>query len=294
MEIFSIILGILEFLTYLFEKVGISQLGTFLSSFCFGLSDYFNSHQIMFSVCSLGSLLATIIFCRKELRNLPSYISKVIRYPSTNPEILEKFKRFCVLVMPYAAIYLLLTTTHKSLGDFLPNQGIWPWVPTLVSSFVVPIILIVCDRKKSDGETRFDLKNDCIIGFFQLLGFIPGVGRFAAFFGTMRYLGYSYHQAFRYYILTSIPLLLESFLMHSPGVTYPLPLFFREELDIPVCLITLICIVVIQFFFLKLADWFWKRFSLTVWSILCIAFGLFNLSHLAMIRLGELFFIIWK
>ena len=101
MEIFSIILGILEFLTYLFEKVGISQLGTFLSSFCFGLSDYFNSHQIMFSVCSLGSLLATIIFCRKELRNLPSYISKVIRYPSTNPEILEKRRRYYVQKYEY-------------------------------------------------------------------------------------------------------------------------------------------------------------------------------------------------
>ena len=287
----NIILGIASLLGYFFKWIGLIELESSLWSFSLGVSDYFNSHQIMYSVCDFGSLVATIIFCRKELRGSPSSLLKFIRSPSANSEMLEKIKRFCILVVPYAAIYFLLSVTHKSLRDLLPNHGLWLWIPSLINVFVVPIILIMCDRRKTACKTEFDPKDDRTIGLLQLLGFVPGVGRFSAFFGTMRCLGYDCHQAFRYYILISIPLLFENLLLTTPGLAYPLPLFFWEELDIPMCLIAFVCIAVIEFLFLKFCDWFWKKVSLTAWSIFWIIFGFFNISHFAIVKLGEHFFL---
>ena len=288
------ILGLACLLEYFFKWIGIVQAESGQSLFCLGIFNYFNSHQMMCLASDFGSLIAMIIFCRKELRGLPSSLLRFIRSPGANSEVLEKIKRFCVLVMPYAAICLLLLITHKSLGDFLPNRGFWLWVPYLISAFVVPIILIICDRRKVARKTEFNLKDDCTIGLSQLLGFVPGVDRFAAFFGTMRCLGYTCQQAFRYYILISIPLLFESLLLSTPGIAYPLPMFFWEELNIPMCLIAFVGIAVIEFLFLKFCNWFWKRVSLTAWSIFCIIFGIFNISHLAIVKLGEHFFFIWR
>jgi len=230
------ILNVACLLEYFFKCIGIVQAESALKFFVLGVSDYFNSHQIMYSAGDFGSLVAMIIFCRKELRGLPSSLLKFIRSPGANSEMLEKIKRFCILVMPYAAICLLVSITHKSLRDFLPNRGLW--VPYLISAFVVPIILIICDRRKVARKTEFNLKDDSRIGLSQLLGFVPGVDRFDAFFGTMRCLGYTCQQAFRYYVLVSIPLLFEGLLLSTPGIAYPLPMFFWEELNIPMCLIT--------------------------------------------------------
>lgn len=291
-------LDIIFGITYLFENffryIGAVRLESTLSSFNLEILNYFNSHQ---TVYGFGSLVAMIIFCRKELRELrelPSSLLKFVRSPSTNPEMLKKIKRFCILVMPCAAVYLLFSITHKSLINLLPNRGFWLWIPSLISVFVVPIILIICDGRKSAHKTQFDSKDDHKIGLTQLLGFIPGIGRFEAFFGTMRYLGYSCHQAFRYYVLISIPLLFEIILLNTPGIAYPLPLFFWEELDISICLTAFVFIAVIEFLSLKFCDWFWKRVSLTAWSVFCIISGLFSLSHLAIVRVGEHSFFIWR
>lgn len=288
---FNYILGITGLLEYFFKSIGAVRLESALSSFNFGIIDHFNSHQITYN---FGSLVAMIIFCRKELRELPSSLLKFVRSPNANPEMLKKIKRFCILVMPYAAVYLLFSITHKSLGNFLPNRGFWLWIPSLISVFIVPIILIICDRRKSAHKTQFDSKDDHKIGLMQLLGFIPGIGRFEAFFGTMRCLGYSCHQAFRYYVLISIPLLFESILLNTPGIAYPLPLFFWEEFDISICLTAFVFIAVIEFLLLKFCDWFWKRVSLTAWSIFYIIFGLFCLNHLAIVSVGEHLFLIWR
>lgn len=294
MEVFSIVLGIEFLLEYFLNWVGVIRLESVPSSFHLEILQYFGSHQIMFSICDLGSLVAIIIFCREELRYLPSSLLKVIRSPSSNPEILEKIKRFCVLVMPYAVIYFLFSITHKSLWNLFPSRGFWIWIPSLTSVLVVSSILIICDRKKLSGKTQLDPKEDLTVGLSQLLGFIPGIDRFEAFFGTMRYLGYTCHQAFRYNLLISIPLLLEIILTTTPGIAYPLPLFFWEELNILICLITFICIFAIKFLFLKFADWFWRKFSLTTYSIFGILFGLFYLSHIELIKFGYHFFFIWR
>lgn len=150
---FHIILGITCLFEYFFRYIGAVRLESTLSSFNLEILNYFNSHQIMYSVCDFGSLVAIIIFCRKELRELPSSLLKFVRSTSTNPEMLKKIKRFCILVMPFAAIYLLFSITHKSLINLLPNRRFWLWIPSLISVFVVPIILIICDRRKSAHKT---------------------------------------------------------------------------------------------------------------------------------------------
>ena len=274
MLIYSIVLASIVLSESLCEWVGLSQSEHLLST---TIMDYWHLHQEMGFVGALGDLIASIIFCRKNLIKLRFDILKIIRFPRRISEIPKDIKLFCVMVGPCFAFSIFKQIFFPTWS--LSYLSIYWWiVPSTIASIIVPLILIKCDKLPAD-KTEITEKEAKTIGLIQLLSFLPGIGSFDTIIGAMRFLGYTCLQAFRCYILVSIPFGILTCINCIPLIVQDI--LWQGEINLSLCAAVLIISSACEYLILRLVELFWSKVSLTTWSIFCMITGILGMSYKA-------------
>ena len=178
-SILALIQGISEFIPVS------SSAHLFLVSEIYNFS--INSLQLDISL-HLGSLIAIIIFFRKELLNF------------------SKNKNLSILIILGSMPLIIIGYTFYSTGliNYLRNLEIIAWTTLLFG-----ILLYLSDRsdvkKKIDIEINY--KSILIIGLFQILAIIPGVSRSGIVITASRFLNFDRVDSSKIAFYLSIPAL---------------------------------------------------------------------------------------
>jgi undecaprenyl-diphosphatase len=148
------------------------------------------AQRYAFDVClNLGTLLATLVFFRKDLEGL------LCGFLNFSHKDREFFHLWLFSSLPIIGIFfiadLFFDINFKS--------------PILLASalIVFGVILFLCDLCPV-GKKSLSLKEGVLIGFAQCFALIPGVSRLGAGISVMRYLNYSRLESFRFSMLLSI------------------------------------------------------------------------------------------
>ena len=149
----------------------------------------FSNQNLLIDIClHLGSLIAIIIFFRKELF---SFIK--------NKNFLIKIIIGTLPIIPVG--YILYQT---GLINYLRSLEVIAWM-----SLIFGIFLYLSDRSKTTNtiENKFTIKSAIIIGLFQVLSLIPGVSRSGITITSGRFLGFNRFDSAKISFFLAIPAL---------------------------------------------------------------------------------------
>ncbi len=132
--------------------------------------------------CHLGTLLALVVYFRKDIVNLISYPRRLIP--------------FMAALIPLVPFYFLM----KPLRDALSN-------PKLLGFCMMgtAMILFAASLLRKREKKEFGIKDSLWIGAAQALALIPGISRSAATIGAGLWRGAPPHEAVRFSFLLSLP-----------------------------------------------------------------------------------------
>lgn len=180
--IHAIILGIVQGITEFFPVSSSAHLQ--LARRLFGLGE----PSVLFDLsCHLGTLLALLLFFRKEILSL-------LRF-----ERARLFPLFIALLPLFPAYFLL-----KPLRD-------WAGQPHLLGYFLLltAAILLIGERLRLNFNKKNSPMRDALfIGSMQAMALIPGISRSASTISAARVIGWQVSDAVRFSFLLSIPAVL--------------------------------------------------------------------------------------
>jgi undecaprenyl-diphosphatase len=180
----AIFLGIVQGLTEFLPISSSAHLK--LAKHLLGISD--GEHLLYFDlVCHSGTLLALILFLKKE-------ILEVLQNRSLWP-------LFALALLPLVPAYFLLKPLRIAASN-----------PTYLGYFLMlsSLFLFLASKKKSVGASieRKKWRDVICIGMMQTTALLPGVSRSGSTIATARLLGWDWLQAARFSFLLSIPAIL--------------------------------------------------------------------------------------
>lgn len=197
-----------------------------------------------FTVLHLASLLAVIIFTRKEIYNLIT--------------LDKKYKKLW--------LYLIIATIPSALVGYFFNRFI---ESTFSSLFFIGFAFIFTGfilllTKFASTHSKFNFKNSLLIGIFQTLALFPGVSRSAMTISSGMFAGIEKQKAARFSFLLFIPLALGAFILELPStfqITTGLAISF------------LVCLI-FSLLFLNLLVRIIKTGKFWLFSIYCFVIGI--------------------
>ena len=197
----------------------------------------------------LGSLLAIIIYFRKDLIN--SY----------------KNKKLLNLIFFGSLPLIIFGFFFYKFGiiDLVRNLKVISW-----TTFIFGILLFFADKKTQSKNIVKDLtlKNIFLIGFFQAISIIPGVSRSGIVITACRYSNFNRVDAAKISFLLSIPALCGASVLSFNDI-------LKQSVDFNYLVILAI---VLSFFFsfitVKFFLNFIKKFSMNIFVVYRIALGL--------------------
>ncbi len=224
----AVILGIIQGLT---EFLPVSSSGHLvIFQHLFGLKE----PELFFDICvHLGTLVAVIIFFRKEIEAIIISISRFVKlYFKKKVSFVYIFEdvdtklAFLIVVgtIPTAILGLLF---HK-VADLLFSSVVIVGFMLLLTGF----LLLGTRWVKNVGEsiTHFSIKDALIIGLMQGIAIMPGISRSGATIAIGLFLGLNRETAARYSFLLSIPAILGAAMLSlidvSTNSAFPLMVSF--------------------------------------------------------------------
>lgn len=204
----------------------------------------------------LASLLAVIIFVRKELFDLFTF---------------KKNSR-------KLWIYWIIATIPGALFGFLFKDVI----ESTLSSFLflgiaflfTGTILLLTKLASSKNSSELNIKNSIIIGLFQVIALFPGVSRSGMTISSGLFSGLEREKATKFSFLLYIPLALGAFLLelkeiYTNHITITIP--------VSILIISFIICAVLSLVFLNLLTMIIKKDKFWMFSIYCYIIGLITL-----------------
>jgi len=149
----------------------------------------FKNQNLLIDIClHLGSLLAIVVYFRKELINLKN-----------NKKFLIKILIATIPIIPVG--YFLYYT---GLIETLRNLKVIGWM-----TLIFGVLLYLSDKRKTSIkiENGFTIKSALMIGIFQVFSLIPGVSRSGITITSGRILGFSRFDSAKISFLLAIPAL---------------------------------------------------------------------------------------
>ena len=145
-----------------------------------------------------GTLFAVMIYLRKDIYY---FFTNIFQF-----KILEDQIIFKIILATLPAIILGFFIYDYVSLYFRSIQLI------AVSSIVFAIILFFADRVKMESKSwnKITYLESLIVGFFQVLAFVPGASRAGVTITGARLLGYDRLNAVRFSMILSIPIILAS------------------------------------------------------------------------------------
>lgn len=192
----------------------------------------------------LASLIAVIIFTRKEILNLLKFE--------------KEYKKWW--------LYLIIATTPAALlgfffGDFI--QKTFASYTFLGIGFLITGSVLLYTKFYEDSNKDFSKKNSFIVGLFQSLALFPGVSRSGMTISSGIFQGLDREKAIKFSFLLFIPLSIAAFLMefNAGNINYNIIIAFF------VCLVS-------SLFFLNLLTKIIKKDKFWMFGPYCLALGL--------------------
>jgi len=222
------------------------------------ISKYFNLSNANLTLdvsLHLGSLLAIILYFKKDLKNLIK-----------NRALFEKI---VLSSIPVAFVGFFLV--KFGYINFLRSYAIIGW-----STILFGVILFLSDQKKTNKTIKknFFYRSAIFIGFFQILSLIPGVSRSGITITSARLLNFNRIDSAKISFLTAIPVLT------IVSINNLQKIISQDSLETS---ITNIAGVVLSFIFsyltIKLFVSFLKRFNLVLFVIYRIILGMIILLY---------------
>ncbi len=199
-----------------------------------------------FTVLHLASLIAVLIFTRKEIFQLLSFN--------------KKYRKLW--------IYLIIATIPAVLfGGFFKSQ-----IEATFASFLFLGIAflftgtILFLTKFSNRKSRINFKNSLIIGLFQLFALFPGVSRSGMTISSALISGIDREKATKFSFLLFIPLAIGAFILKTGEAYFSLSLV----ISFIICLLLSLLFLNIILKIVK-KGWFW------MFSFYCFLIGIISL-----------------
>ena len=200
-----------------------------------------------FTMLHIASLLAIIIFTRKEIIHLITFD--------------KKYRKMW--------IYLVAATIPAMLFGFLFKEWIERFFSSLLfigCAFIFTGIILFF-TKFTKVYSKLNIKNSILIGLFQILALLPGVSRSGMTISSALFCGIEKEEATKFSFLLFIPLSIAAFISEANGGFYfNLPLVISFVL----CFIFSLAFLNILFFLVK-KDKFW------LFSLYCFIVGALSL-----------------
>lgn len=199
-----------------------------------------------FIALHLASLLAVLIFVRKEIKELVTF----------NP----KYKKLW--------LYLILATIPAALFGFIFKDTIESAFSSLLFLGLAFLFtgIILFATKFSHQFSKLNWKNSLFIGLFQALALFPGVSRSGMTISSGMFSGIEKEKAARFSFLMFIPVSLGAFLLELKN-------FY---IDAGIITAFFVC-TIFSLLFLNLLTFIIKKDKFWVFSIYCWVIGILSL-----------------
>ncbi|MBS3073131.1 undecaprenyl-diphosphate phosphatase [Candidatus Pacearchaeota archaeon] len=218
-------------------------------------SNLFSEPDLFFiTFLHLASLLAVVIFTRKELIDL------------------LKFKKEARKLW----IYLIIATIPAALVGFLFKSYIESSLSSLLFLGIAFLFTgtILIFTKFSKQYSSLNLKSSVIIGLFQAIALFPGVSRSGMTISSSLFMGIEKEKAAKFSFLLFIPLSLGAFMLEIKD-------YLTSSTTINIPLVTLIVSFIIcaslSLLFLNLLFYIIKRDKFWMFSIYCYIAGIITI-----------------
>ena len=220
------------------------------------ISKYYDfvNQSLLIDIClHLGSLIAIIIYFRKELFNFINNKSFLIK----------------ILIASLPIIPIGFFVYYTGLIEHLRSLEVIGWM-----SLVFGILLYISDKRKAVNkiETNFNIKSAIVFGLFQVLALIPGVSRSGITITSGRFLGFGRFDSAKISFFLAIPALGAASLMGLYNV-YKVG---SQELNF-LAIIAVIFSIIFSYITIALFLNFIRKFSLNIFVIYRLILSLFLL-----------------
>ena len=267
----SIIMGIVQGLS---EFLPISSSGHLVFSSGFykafkGIEILEHSNQEIFFdiMLHLGTLIAVLIFFRKDIWNIIKALYKGIKEKQyNNPD----FKTGIYIILGTFITVLIAYPLHDIAEKLVFRPDI---VGLLLTITGVLLLFSEYYSKKFKNKKELTLKNSIIIGISQGLAALPGFSRSGLTIATGLLNGMDRTTAARYSFLLSIPIILGS------SMLYPfIKLDIKEVLtfDWTAIIVGTIVSGIVGYLCIKYFLKFVSKFSLSAFGYYCLLMGIFT------------------
>jgi len=196
-----------------------------------------------FTALHLASLIAVIIFTRREIADLLSF----------KPEHRQMWLYLIVATVPAAAFGLLFKKGIEGTFSSFLLIGI---------AFIFTGVILFL-TKFAKKRSKLNAKNALIIGLFQTLALFPGVSRSGMTISSALFSGIEREKAVKFSFLLFIPLSLGAFILEAGESFY---------FDMPLLASFLVCLIA-SLAFLNLLFFVVKKGRFWMFSIYCIVIG---------------------
>jgi undecaprenyl-diphosphatase len=182
----SLFLGIIQGITEFFPISSSAHLK--LLKILFN-QEHLNNFHLFDLACHLGTLVASIIFLRKEIIKILKEKSNILI--------------FFLAILPLIPFYFFL----KSLINYLSKPCFLPFF-LLFTSFLLFISSNLEIKEKPILSYKKKIKDVLLIGIMQALALIPGLSRSATTITSAYLRGWKIQEAIRFSFLLAIPTIL--------------------------------------------------------------------------------------
>lgn len=182
----SLFLGIVQGITEFFPISSSAHLKLFKTFFNSEISTDFYLFDL---ICHLGTILASIIFLRKEIIKI---------FKSKN-----SLSLIFLAILPLFPFYFLL----KPFIEFLSDNQFLPYFLLFTAIFLY-IFSNLKIKEKENISYRRKIKDVLLIGIMQAMALIPGLSRSASTITSAYFRGWRVEEAVRFSFLLSIPTIL--------------------------------------------------------------------------------------
>jgi len=142
-----------------------------------------------------GSLLAIMVFFLPQVQSMIIGFFDCIFRKETKDRYF--FTTVFLTSLPAIIVFGIL--------EILFNASIDSNVVSAISLIAFAVVMYFCDLRPND-RTVITRKDSILMGFAQLLSFVPGASRLGVCLSMMRYLNYSREESFRHAMVMSVPL----------------------------------------------------------------------------------------
>ncbi len=210
--------------------------------------NYFSKIDLFyFTVLHLASVLAILIYTRKEIYNLITF----------NPKYKKMWIYIIIGIIPAGLVGLFF-------NDFIEQAFSSNIV--IGFAFLFTGTMLLTTRKFQNTKAPLNKKRSLIIGLSQILALLPGISRSGTTISFGLFSGLKKEEAFKFSFLMAIPLILGATILELKD--------FYFSIDL---LVGFIICTILSFFFLDLLHKIVKKNYFWLFGIYCIILGIITL-----------------